>query len=196
MSTPRQASSRLLLATAVMAMAPELVLAGEAPDASKPFSPEAHAVFLQFGAGDHTRTATVGFSWDLPWRKRWANGELSACMDTSLGRWWIKQDGAAGAPWVTQVGLTPVLRYRWLKKWPGWFAEVGIGANVLTPVFNDNNRRFSTAFNFGDHLALGRGFGEGMREELAVRVQHYSNGGIKQPNPGINFVQLRYSHRF
>ena len=100
------------------------------------------------------------------------------------------------SPWVTQLGMTPVLRYRWGEDRRRWFAELGVGINVLTPIFNDEDRRFSTAFNFGDHLALGRSFGDDAREEIALRVQHYSNGGIKQPNPGINFVQVRYSHRF
>ena len=32
--------------------------------------------------------------------------------------------------------------------------------------------------------------------ELALRVQHYSNAGIRHPNPGENFVQLRGSFAF
>jgi hypothetical protein len=83
--------------------------------------------------------------------------------------------------WVTQVGLTSVLRFRWNRERPGWFSERGIGANVLLPIFSDDDRRFSTAFNFGDHLALGRSFGERMREELVFRVQHYSTGASCSP---------------
>ncbi len=176
-------------------MAAGLVFADETPASSKfPLRPD--AVFLQFGDGNRTRTLTAGLSWDLPLSRRWANGELSAYMDVSLGRWWINEDGMVHDPWVTQLGLTPVFRYRWGEERAPWFAELGIGANVLTPIFNDHDRHFSTAFNFGDHLALGRSFGRGGHEEIALRVQHYSNGGIKQPNPGINFVQVRYSHRF
>ena len=32
------------------------------------------------------------------------------------------------------------------------------------------------------------------QEKLALRIQHFSNGSIKKPNPGENFIQLRYSH--
>ena len=98
--------------------------------------------------------------------------------------------------WVTQLGLTPVLRYRFDGGDSPWFAEAGIGVNVLAPVYRDGDRQFSTAFNFGDHLALGRSFGAGGRQELSLRLQHFSNAGIKHPNPGINFVQLRYSVAF
>jgi len=61
---------------------------------------------------------------------------------------------------------------------------------------DNDSRRFSTAFNFGEHLALERTFGEDWRMEIALRLQYCSNGGIKQPNSGINFLQMRYSHRF
>ena len=154
------------------------------------------AVFVQIGDGSRTRTVTAGLAWDLPWGWRLAKGELSAYLDASVGRWWVNEDGMVHSPWVTQLGLTPVLRCRWGEERRWWFAELGVGIDVLTPIFNDEDRRFSTAFNFGDHLALGRTFGDDAREEIALRVQPYSNGGIKQPNPGINFVQMRYTRRF
>jgi hypothetical protein len=44
-------------------------------------------------------------------------------------------------------------------------------------------------------LALGRSFGSGDRHEIALRAKHFSNGGVREPNPGLNFVQLRYSFR-
>jgi lipid A 3-O-deacylase len=31
---------------------------------------------------------------------------------------------------------------------------------------------------------------------VSVRVQHVSNASIKKPNPGANFVRLRYLYRF
>jgi hypothetical protein len=33
------------------------------------------------------------------------------------------------------------------------------------------------------------------QRELVLRVEHFSNAGIKHPNPGENYVQLRYTHR-
>jgi lipid A 3-O-deacylase len=152
------------------------------------------AVFLQLGDGNHTRTATVGVMWFVPWHADWAGGTLSSYVETSWGRWWIDEHGMSRSPWVSQLGVTPVLRWDLSQGTTPWFAEFGIGANVLLPAFHDNDRHFGTAFNFGDHVALGRVLGD--RDELGLRVQHYSNGGIKQPNPGINFVQLRWVHRF
>ena len=38
---------------------------------------------------------------------------------------------------------------------------------------------------------MGWRFGEGGRYETELRLQHVSNGDIKQPNQGINFFELR-----
>jgi hypothetical protein len=56
--------------------------------------------------------------------------------------------------------------------------------------------RFSTRFNFGDHLAVGLRFGPRGEHGVALRLQHFSNGGIEKPNPGEDFLQLRYLREF
>jgi len=178
---------RPLLRFLMLCLAAASTVVHAAPGALRP-----DAVFVQVGDGNRTRTATVGADWNLPWRRTLGEGELSGYVEASFGRWWIDEDGMTRSPWVSQLGVTPVLRWNFGKGGHPWFTELGIGANVLTPVFQDKDRRFSTAFNFGDHLGLGRRIGEA--DELVLRVQHFSNGGIKQPNPGINFVQLRWVH--
>ena len=71
---------------------------------------------------------------------------------------------------------------------------MGVGANYIVPIFDSGEKRFSTKFNFGDHVAIGRSFGQ--HSEVSLRVEHFSNAGIEHPNPGENFGQLRYAHRF
>ena len=43
----------------------------------------------------------------------------------------------------------------------------------------------STAFEFADHLGVGYVFAN--QWELGAKLQHYSNGGIKHPNSGVNW---------
>lgn len=45
-------------------------------------------------------------------------------------------------------------------------------------------------------LGLGVSLGAQRRHELLLRLQHVSNAGLKQPNPGLNFLQLRYALHF
>lgn len=76
-----------------------------------------------------------------------------------------------------------------------WFIEGGIGLNVIFPKYNTLTKEFSTTFNFGDHLALGKRFSHQDQHEWSLRVQHFSNARIERPNPGENFLQFRYTHR-
>ena len=154
------------------------------------------SAFVQIGAASHTDMAIAGATWDWSWHKDLSFGRLGGYWEASFGRWNSHRAGQDGTAWVTQLGVTPVLRL-YPTSWGGrWFVEAGIGANVLLPIYRSRSKRFSTAFNFGDHLAFGRRFGESGKHELALRLQHFSNAGIKEPNPGENFVQIRYSWRF
>jgi outer membrane scaffolding protein for murein synthesis (MipA/OmpV family) len=97
---------------------------------------------------------------------------------------------------LTQLALIPVLRYRFDEGHSPWSVEVGIGATVTSSLYRDHDKHFSTAFNFGDHVGVGYAFGPARKNEIVLRAEHFSNGGIKHPNPGQNFLALRFVHRF
>jgi lipid A 3-O-deacylase len=159
------------------------------------FTPD--SVFVQGGTTAQTRTATVGATWD--WGADWklGNGRLTGYTETSAAYWsFLDHDPSRGRDQLGQFALVPVLRWRPAAGASPWFVEAGIGLTVTTSVYKTRTKEFSTAFNFGDHLGVGRNFGEGRRHELAVRVEHFSNASIKEPNPGETFVQLRYAYRF
>jgi len=153
------------------------------------------SVFVQAGfAEEKTRAYVAGLSWGWHWQKQFSAFTATGYFEAAFGRWETERNGVSGSAWATQVGLTPVLRLQ-PAVLPKWFAEIGIGANVILPIYRSREKQFSTEFNFGDHFAVGRQFGAHNEHELAVRIQHFSNGGIDHPNPGENFIQLRYSHR-
>ena len=77
-----------------------------------------------------------------------------------------------------------------------FFVEAGIGATLADKRYQTPEREFSTRFNFASHLGAGLRLGARRQHEVMLRVQHVSNAGIKHPNPGNNFVQLRYALHF
>jgi lipid A 3-O-deacylase len=77
-----------------------------------------------------------------------------------------------------------------------WFAEAGVDLSITSSLYETAGKRFSTRFNFGNHLGAGRNFGARREHEVVPRVEHFSNAGIKHPNPGENFFQVRYAYRF
>jgi lipid A 3-O-deacylase len=193
--SPRGRVLALVLAAALVAAASDVGAADARPSDGRPgWWPTGG--FAQFGAAESAQMAVLGLTWEWSWRRPFLGGEVGGYWEISFGRW--NADSAPrGSGWFTQVGVTPVLR--WYVGGPRrWFAEAGIGANLLLPIYeNDSeNKRFSTTFNFGDHLAVGRRFGHDGGQSVSLRFQHFSNASIRKPNPGENFLQLRYSRSF
>lgn len=151
-------------------------------------------IFAQFGMAHEVTTGTVGVIWSLgrdspahPW---------SVYAEASASRWQTRSGYASEHGVLTQVSLIPVLRYRMDEGRSPWFVEGGVGVTVTSSVYRSTDKHFSTAFNFGDHLGVGYAFGAARNDEIALRAEHFSNAGIKHPNPGQNFVELRYTHYF
>jgi len=153
------------------------------------------SVFLQAAAAAHVDAYSLGAIWPLPWQREASFGRLATSIEASLGQWQTHGQRHHTRPFA-QFGFTPSLRFYPDALGGHWFGEAGIGANVIAPAYHTDGKRFSTAFNFGDHLAIGRELGADHRQELELRVEHFSNAGIDHPNPGENFVQVRWVVRY
>ena len=156
----------------------------------------AHSASLEFGTGAKVKMLRLGVQSN--WEKRWfaSNGRhLGAYWDLSLAQW--RGNAYRNVPGqhqnVYDIGLTPTFRYQADER-KGWYAELGIGYHLLSELYNNDDNRLSTAFQFGDHLGAGYVFANGW--EAGVKLQHFSNGGIKRPNSGVNFAIFKLSKPF
>ena len=78
-----------------------------------------------------------------------------------------------------------------------WFAEAGLGVSyAVNHRYLTDQKDFSTRYNFATHIGVGYLFGEQLKSEISLRLEHHSNAGIKHPNPGENFLQIRYARHF
>ncbi len=162
-----------------------LAVAGTQAMATEPRT----AWYVQGGVAEDAQSLTVGASRDWRWEKQYRYGHVSGQWQGEVARWHSESQNS------TQVGVTPALRWRPNGWHEGWFVEGGIGVNVIFPKYNTRSKEFSTTFNFGDHIAIGKQFGADRQHEWSLRFQHFSNARIENPNPGENFLQLRYTHR-
>ena len=73
------------------------------------------------------------------------------------------------------------------------FLEAGTGPMYLS------NRRVLDELDWGSklqidsHIGVGRAFGKANRYRLVYRLDHASNGGFANTNPGMNFQSLQFS---
>lgn len=142
-------------------------------------------VSMEVGRGDE-HTSVFRIAIQDRWRTRTpltSEWRLAGYWDVSAAIWDNREESTA------DIGLTPVFRIEHRSI----YLEAAIGFHLVTTHISAS-RVFSTAFQFGDHLAAGFRFGEGERYDLGVVLQHLSNGHLKTPNPGINFVLVRLQY--
>ena len=151
-------------------------------------------VSIEAGSGNSTDMGRIGLQWD--WKKRWFQGQnwhVGGYWDLSAGYWDLGARPGQNDN-IAEIGLTPVFRLQ-QNDLKGLYAEAAIGFHLLSRT-SIGDRRFSTRFQFGDHLGIGYRFGAKGEYDLSYRFQHLSNGGIKKPNDGINFSQIRFQYHF
>lgn len=151
---------------------------------------------LEYAHGDKVQMVRVGLQSD--WNTRWfqSNGmHLSGYWEASFGAWRGTQyQNVPGAKQnLTDIGFTPVFRFERDDK-KGIYYEGGIGVHRLSDLYNNADNRLSTRFQFGDHLGIGYVFDN--KWEVAAKIQHFSNGGYKKPNSGVNFLVVKAGYHF
>ncbi|GAB4471160.1 MAG: hypothetical protein OHK0044_14170 [Burkholderiaceae bacterium] len=152
-------------------------------------------VAAEAGRGNDTDTLRVSLV-AAPDAPLWLHGTLSLATfgEIAVAHWCFPPSDGTGERRLTVLGATPYLRVRDARV-ERWFFDFGIGLNTLSDLYDARGRRFSTRFQFSDHLAFGRSFGDAAAFELSYRFIHYSNAGIRRPNPGVNFHVLRLEYR-
>lgn len=163
--------------------------------ASAQNAPEAHqrqALRLNLGyQGGYNRTELAYITPTL-WESTLFGRTLDLQLEAGFAYWHTNNSrvryGSRSNLW--QINLIPMFRY-WLNQ--NWYAEAGIGATMLSHT-RFANKDLSTKFQFGDHIGIGRTFGDNWR--ASIRYSHFSNASIKRPNPGLNIVQFSLTRSF
>lgn len=137
--------------------------------------------------GGLTARTALGFAWDRSWFQS-PTGKMTGYWDVGY-TYWEAGDEAGGRH---SLSFAPVFVYEFGQGDIKPFLEAGIGLAVFSGT-TAGDQRFGSAFNFEDRVGAGLKFGDSQR--VGVRVTHYSNAGIKEPNDGIESYALFYSHR-
>lgn len=150
----------------------------------------------EFGTGNSTKVVRLGLQWD--WNKQWlqSNGtHVGGYWEGTLAQWRGKNIQGMSETYqnITDLGITPVFRLQADDR-KGWYGEAGVGFHLLSDLYDNNGRRFSTSVQFGNHLGVGYVLKNGM--DIALKIQHFSNGSIRRPNPGVNYAVLKLGYAF
>jgi len=75
------------------------------------------------------------------------------------------------------------------------YVELGIGISLLTDT-TFAGKDVSTHLQFEDRLGLIFPLNAEGNHHISVRYLHYSNAGIRKPNPGLDFFSISYMRYF
>jgi hypothetical protein len=150
---------------------------------------------FEFGTNPEQRMVRLAVQND--WERRWFAGNgyhLSGYWETNLALWRLNayQNVPGRKKNIAVVGFTPVFRYQSDSK-QGLYGEIGIGVNLFSKLYKNEDKELATAFQFGDHLAVGYTTG---KWDFGLKYQHYSNASIKRPNAGANWIIAKAAYRF
>lgn len=177
----------------VLALAMTTTLAALAHNPAQAQSYAPTGAFVQVGAGENElKTLTAGAVWQCACLQGLLGGRVDGYLEANLGYWNVR--GVNGRSSYGSVAVVPMFRYRFDQGRSPWFVEAGIGAVLTDRLYETRSKRFSTALNFSDNVAVG--YRLSPRDEVSLRVQHISNASFKKPNPGENFVQVRYAFSY
>lgn len=155
-----------------------------------------HGASVEAAKGRDAKMLRLGVQKNIA--RTWFRSEryhLGAFWDLTLAAWRGEAygDRAGVRQDLWDLGLTPTFRYQRHDR-RGLYGEAAIGIHYLTGNWSNGGKSLSTRFQFGDHLGAGYVFDSGL--DLAVKFQHHSNGGIKRPNHGANFVVVKAGFPF
>lgn len=157
----------------------------------------APTMYLQASTGDsHSKGLVVGAT--FPWQgasMALGTGALSIHFDGWVGSWRNQRRHVKRFD-STTLGFGPMLRWRGSEGASPLFMEIGVGVMYSHKTLYYNGKPMGSHWNFTPQAAVGSNFGSKNQHELSLRFFHASNAGIKKPNPGLDFIQLRYAHSF
>lgn len=138
-----------------------------------------------------------GMEVDMGWQKfgakPWNTCNCIPRLGFSLGVWDFDSPDILGQSVAGQFFIEP--EFGNAEK-VSFSVRAGFGISYQNrpydPIQNPDNLSYSTAFTFPLHLgtSLRWSFAERWQTHLSARYNHISNGGIKQPNKGVNWPTL------
>ena len=144
-------------------------------------APSELRVATAFGGYPDVRVVEAG------WQRAAPAWTRASRLDVTIG---AINDARRARPFAA---IAPV----WSLARPGrnFFAEFSIGPAILGGS-RVAGRELGGNFHFRSSLALGMTFRSRRPARLALRVSHISNGGIRESNPGLDYVGISFSFAY
>ena len=154
------------------------------------------SVSAEVASGNKSQLYRVGAQWNMDGKFAVTSGsEIWGFWDLTGAIWRQNkyQNELGATKSFLDLGFTPTGRWQ-APNHQGAYLEAGLGPHLNTGVYENNGRRLSTHLQFGTALGVGYTMANGL--DLALKITHFSNGSIKQPNNGVNLAIAKVGYKF
>ena len=152
-------------------------------------------VFASIGGDTRIAVFDAGVTWAPWWSMPLENNRQLSLRGMASLSYWVAPDNHDHHS-LFALGAYPILRLDF-EPMGGVvpYIEAAIGFNLLSHTWIED-RRMSTAFQFGEFAGVGFTFGDKRQFDLGARYQHISNADIKHPNDGLSYPSIVFQYRF
>ena len=126
----------------------------------------------------------------LPWERR-LGGRLDFSTSFTVAGGAVSQDSLS----TTFVSVGPAVRLSIPFRYSGWFMELGTSPTYLGES-NFVTGELGGKVHFTSFVVAGGAIGKKNQLSLAARLQHISNAGLRNPNPGVDLLGVQLSYSF
>ncbi len=146
---------------------------------------------------DIASASAVGIGWQSDLQTSWSHPWLGYGKFLLVSEWHGLEGEHAGEDYKLNIyAVKPTLRfYASADHSNDFFYEAALGIAYLDET-EFEVIRLPTHFNFAMHFAAGWHLDQARHWDLALRYNHYSNGYLSNPNPGLDFASLVLSYQF
>ncbi|HEY0294062.1 MAG TPA: acyloxyacyl hydrolase [Bordetella sp.] len=145
---------------------------------------------IHYGFGDRFSRFNLQYEtpsvWTYSFGGNW--GRVDLTPEIGVAYWHAHSGNSPSSVW--QLNAIPMFRW-WTSE--HFYIEAGAGPTLFSRVAFAG-RYYSSAFQFGDHIGVGYLIDKHNR--IGVRISHFSNASIKEPNPGMTMAQVTYTYQF
>jgi len=99
-------------------------------------------------------------------------------------------------PTILDIGFTPVFRIQQTTRSSvAPYVEAAVGLHLLSATSLNSQRQFGSSFQFGDHVGAACASAIKASTTSAIDTSIFQCG-IKEPNQGVNYNELRLQYHF
>ena len=122
-------------------------------------------------------------------------GDVDIYWEVSANFWEFGEDNRHETNYA--VALSPVFSWH-VQDIAGKYplsVEFGIGLSLVEDT-RFAGKDIGSHYQFEDRLGVTMAFGEQLEHSASLRYMHYSNGGLNDKNPGMDFLTVSYIRSF